>query len=124
TPHDLAAGDYTFSAWAPTQAAGTYPAAMRFHRSAGTQDPPPTDAFAADYTAAYNLTAGTRVTGLGADGVGFLNTGTAGTLGAATLALRTVGLQNVRVAWTGGTTAAGTRPYVLRLQWRAGTTGA
>lgn len=123
-PHDLAAGDYTFDAWAPTQPAGTYPAAMRFHRSAGTQDPPPTDAFAADYTGPYNLTAGTRVTGLGADGVSFLNTGTAGTLGAATLALRTVGLQNVRVAWTGGTAAAGTRPYVLRLQWRAGTTGA
>lgn len=124
TPHDLAAGDYTFDAWAPSQPAGTYPASMRFHRSAGTQDPLPTDAFAADYTGAYNLTAGTRVVGLGADGVSFLNTGTAGTLGAATLALRTIGLQNVRVAWTGGTAASGTRPYVLRLQWRAGTTGA
>ncbi len=123
-PHDLAAGDYTFTAWAPTQPAGTYPAAMRFGRSAGTQDPPPTDAFAADYTGPYNLTAGTRLVGLGADGVSFLNTGTAGTLGAATLALRTVGLQNVRVAWTGGTAASGTRPYVLRLQWRVGTAGA
>lgn len=123
TPFALASGDYSFSAWSATQPAGTYPANMRFHRSTA-QDPLPSDAFAADYVQAYNLTSGSRINGLGADGVAFANTGTQGNLGAATLALNTTGLQNVRVAWTGGTVATGTRPYVLRLQWRVGTTGA
>ncbi|HEX8386535.1 MAG TPA: DUF5689 domain-containing protein, partial [Rubricoccaceae bacterium] len=122
-PFALAQGDYTFTEWAATSPAGTYPAAMRLHRGP-VQDPGLTDEPNADYTGAYNLTAGTRIMGLGADGIAFANTGTNGTLGAAVVALNTTGLSNVRVSWTGGTvSAATTRPYAIRLQYRVGTTG-
>jgi phosphatidylserine/phosphatidylglycerophosphate/cardiolipin synthase-like enzyme len=122
-PFPLATGDYTFAAWPATAPAGTYPAAMRVHQAASGQDPAPTDAFAADYVGPYSATAGTRVVGLGENGIAFLNTGTAGRLGALTLALDATGAQNVRVSWTGGTAATGSRPYVLRLQYRVGASG-
>ena len=95
---------------------------MRFWRGPG-QDPSLDAEPNADYTAAYNLTSGTRINALGPDGVAFGNTGSSGTLGAAVVAVRTAGLQNVRVSWTGGTVATGTRTYALRLQYRTGESG-
>jgi len=118
-PYDLSQGDYVFTAWPENSPAGTYPQAMRFHRGP-SQDPGLESEPNADYTDAYNLTAGSRINGLGTDGFSFFNTGTAGNLGAAVLALNTAGLQNVQVAWTGGTVAAGGRPYRIRLQYRVG----
>ena len=123
TPFALAGGDYTFSAWAESSAAGTYPASMRIHRGPSV-DPGLAAEPNADYTAAYNLTSGTRVNGLNGDGLAFGNTGTNGDLGAAVVAVNTTGLSNVRVAWTGGTVAAGSRLYAIRLQYRLGTSGA
>ncbi len=111
-PFDLSTGDYTFTAWPETAPAGTYPASMRLVRGGG-QDPAVTAEPTADYTAAYNLTSGTRINGLGADGLAFANTGTNGDLGAAVLALNTTGLSNVRVSYTCGTVATGTRPYAI-----------
>ena len=122
TPFDLATGDYTFSAWAASSPAGTYPVSMRLHRGPG-QDPALAAEPTADYTLAYNLTSGTRINGLDADGLAFGNTGSPGDLGAAVVALNTTGLSNVRVAWTGGTVATGTRPYAIRLQYRVGASG-
>ena len=122
-PFALSGGDYTFLAWEATAPAGTYPASMRLHRGPG-QDPALAAEPTADYTAGYALTSGTRINGLGVDGLSFANTGTNGDLGAAVVAVRTTGLSNVRVAWTGGTVAVGTRPYAIRLQYRAGTSGA
>lgn len=120
-PFALAGGDYTFTEWAATAAPGTYPASMRLHRGP-VPDPGLADEPNADYTGAYGLTSGTRINGLGADGLAFANT-TGGDLGAAVVAVNTAGLANVRVAWTGGTVAVGTRPYAIRLQYRVGASG-
>ncbi|HEX9952438.1 MAG TPA: phospholipase D-like domain-containing protein, partial [Rubricoccaceae bacterium] len=122
-PHVLASGDYTFTAWSETAPAGTYPASMRFWRGGG-QDPALAAEPTADYTLAYNLTAGTRLNGLNGEGLAFANLGTNGDLGAAVVALDVTSLSNVRVSWTAGTIATGTRPYAIRLQTRVGTSGA
>jgi len=122
TPFDLSSGTYTFTEWAATNPAGTYPPNMIFHRS-NVQDPQLADEMTADYTGAYNLTSGTRINGLGTDGFSFLNTATNGNLGAAVLALNTTGRVNIQVTWTGGTVATGAREYRIRLQYRIGTSG-
>ena len=121
-PFPLASGDYTFAAWADTAPAGTYPAAMRLHRGGGI-DPGLAAEPTGDYTQAYSLTSGTRINGLNGDGLAFANTGTNGDLGAAVVALDATGLSNVRVAWTAGTVAVGTRTYAVRLQYRVGASG-
>lgn len=122
TPFDLSSGDYSFTEWAATNPAGTYPPNMIFHRS-NVQDPQLADPMTTDYTGAYNLTSGTRINGLGVDGFSFLNTATNGNLGAAVLALNTTGRVNIQVSWTGGTVATGAREYRIRLQYRIGTSG-
>ncbi len=122
TPFPLSSGDYSFTEWAATNPAGTYPPNMIFHRS-NVQDPQLADEMVADYTGAYNLTSGTRINGLGVDGFSFLNTATNGNLGAAVVAITTTGRVNIQVTWTGGTVAVGAREYRIRLQYRIGTTG-
>lgn len=122
TPFDLSSGDYSFTEWAATNPAGTYPPNMIFHRS-NVQDPQLADEMVADYTGAYNLTSGTRINGLGTNGFAFLNTATNGNLGAAVVAINTTGRVNIQVTWTGGTVATGAREYRIRLQYRIGTTG-
>lgn len=124
SPFDLSSGNYSFTTWAATNPAGTYPPNMRFHRGP-SQDPGLTAEPNADYVDAYNGTSGARMNGLGTDGFCWRNTGTNGNLGAAVLALNTTGLSNVYVSWTGGTVAidATTREYRVRLQYRVGTTG-
>lgn len=123
TPHDLSQGEYVFAGWPSASPAGTYPPNMRFHRGGG-QDPGLAAQPTADYVLGYSLTAGPRITGLGADGFSFLNTGTGGDLGAAVMAVNTTGQQNVQVSWLGGTVATGGRAYALRLQYRVGDSGA
>jgi hypothetical protein len=117
----LCAGPYVFNEWAATEAAGTYPANMMFHRF-NAQDPSLTASDTANYTGAYNATSGTRINGLGIDGIAFTNTGTAGNLGAAVVGLNTSGRSNILVDFTCGTVvqADQNRVYNIRLQYRVG----
>ena len=119
--HALCSGDYSFTNWDATAAAGTYPPHMIFHRF-NAQDPLITAQDTANYTAAYNLTSGTRINGLGTDGISFLNTGTNGNLGAAVLGLNTLGRTNITVDFTAGliTQTDNNRVYNLTLQYRIG----
>ena len=73
--------------WAATNAAGTYPASMRFHFMA-VKDPSITVEGTSDYTEAYNLTAMAKVYGLGENGIAFQNN-SSGKQGMALLALNT-----------------------------------
>jgi hypothetical protein len=112
--------NYTFTSWAASEAAGTYPANMIFWRT-GTQDPTLSATANANYTGAYNLASGSRINGLGANGVSFVNTGTAGNIGMAVVGLNLSGRSNVQVSWTGGTVVVNQREYRIRLQYRIGT---
>lgn len=125
TPFDLSLGDYSFTSWASSNSAQTYPPNMRFHRT-NTQDPRLTTEMTTNYTLAYNLTSGSRINGLGADGFSFINTSTNGNLGAAVLAINTTNRTNIRVTWTGGfVKILGTtsREYHIILQYRVGDVG-
>jgi len=127
TPHSLASGDYTFTSWASTSPAGTYPSNMIFHYHTSTPglDPVYADQPDADWTSAYNLGSGARILGKDASGFSFLNTTTTSArVGAAVLGLNTQGRQNVQVTWTGGTVTSNTREYTIRLQYRVGSSGA
>ncbi|MBU3742858.1 MAG: immunoglobulin domain-containing protein, partial [Candidatus Kapabacteria bacterium] len=134
TPWNLATqGNYSFTQWDATQAALTYPSSMVFHvfsepwePFAGTLDLSPSG----DWIAAYNVTGSSRINGEGVNGVSFFATAASqplnncGFVGAAVMALNTVGRTEVVVNWTNRLIANGTRPYVMRLQYRIGTTGA
>ena len=123
-PFDLSSGNYSFTEWAASSPAGTYPANMVIHRA--TVNEPAIASFIAgsDYTQAYNLTAGSRVVGAGGDGITFLNTGSAGNLGALVLALNTIGRGNISVDYRAFVAAVATgtlpRDYRIRMQYRVG----
>ncbi len=123
TPFDLSSGDYSLTEWAATNAAGTYPPNMIFHNatmaSTGT-DPDLAYEMTGNYTAAYNLTSGTRVNGKGTAGFSFVNTSVTVKLGAAVLALNTTNRNTIRVSWKGAVLATNTRIYGIRLQYRVG----
>ncbi|MGQ9819027.1 MAG: immunoglobulin domain-containing protein [Candidatus Kapaibacteriales bacterium] len=124
-PYNLSLGNYSFTNWAPTNPAQTYPPNMRFHRTS-TQDPQLSTEMTTDYTLAYNLASGSRINGLGTDGFSFVNTGTNGNLGSAVLAINTTDRTNIRVTWTGGfVKILGTtsREYHIILQYRIGNVG-
>lgn len=118
---DLSSGNYSFTSWAASSTAGTYPSNMYFHRT-GTQDPGLAVEMTTNYTTAYNLTSGTRINGMDADGITFVNTGTSGNLGAAVVGLNTTGRTNIQVSWLGGTHTQtdNNRVYAIRLQYRIG----
>ncbi|KAB2908918.1 MAG: choice-of-anchor D domain-containing protein [Ignavibacteriales bacterium] len=116
---NLSTGAYSFTEWAAANAAGTYPANMKFHRTS-TQDPELGVEMSSDYTLAYNLATGPRINGLGAEGISFVNTGTSGNLGAATVGLNATGRENIKVYFTAQTKVVGARTYGLRLQYRIG----
>ena len=120
---DLASGSYSFTSWASTSPAGTYPANMIFHRVTNFTDPTLTTEMTQDYTSGYAVTAGARVNGLGANGFSFFNSGTTagqGYLGTAVLGLNATGRQNIQVSFTAGTITTGTRAYAIRLQYKIG----
>lgn len=127
TQFQLCSGNYTFNAWNSSEQAGTYPTAMRFHLTS-TMDPDSNTVMTGDYSAAYNLTGGSRINGLNNDGLAFANTGTAsngGHLGTAVLGLNTMGRNNIQVSWLAGTQTAGAgtptpRDYRLRLEYKIG----
>ncbi len=143
-PFNLGSGNFTFSHWAPTSPANTYPANMMFYFS--------TDPSAASYDStapgtmpwdcAYNLTSRNRITGGGDSGIFFLATssplwdncasGTASNtrfVGSAVAALNATGRENIMVTFkaqtaTPGDGGGGTNPRVfrIRLQYRLDTT--
>ncbi len=145
TPFDLSVGNYSFTQWPSTSAAGTYPANMVFHcgknPSGATFDAtlPGTQ----DWNCAYNLTTRNRILGEETSGVSFLATSSsqfsdcvstyAGDsssrfVGSAVLSLNTLLRNNVQVSYTGGTITAGDgtptpRQFTFVLQYRIGNTG-
>ena len=130
TPYDLSSGPYSFTSWSSTSPAGTYPPNFRFHTTPKL-DVPLNGTFDKDWTAAYNLTSGSRFSGLNADGIGFVNTGSTnsgqGFIGQAVLAINTTHRTQIKVNWVGGFVnilGTSSRQYALRMQYRIGTTGA
>jgi hypothetical protein len=123
TSFNLCDGNYAFGVWEPTEPAGTYPPNMIFQRT-NTIDPTLASLAVENYVEPYNLTAGTRINGLGANGISFGNTANAGNLGIAVLSLNTIGRNNITVNWTCGmvaqVTGASPRDYRIRLQYRIG----
>lgn len=121
SPFDLATGNYSFTNWPASSAAGTYPAHMLFRRgNSASTDPLLNDAADIDYTAGYNATSQTRINGLGNDGFSFLNTSSGTNLGAAVLALNTLGRTNITVGFTAGTITTTPRDFRIRLQYKVG----
>ena len=127
TPFDLSGGDYSFTEWSNAEPAGTYPESMVFHVFPlriepfnGTIDQEPNG----DWDLPYNRTSRARINGAGSGGVEFFQTSSAQSehcsyLGAAVLALNTSGRVNVNVSFELDVVNTGSRPYTIRLQYRA-----
>jgi hypothetical protein len=140
TPFDLSSGNYSFTEWNESSAAGTYPIGMRFWTHA-TNDPILTTNFTADWECVYNRTTASRFQGEGLNGISLVNTTGSqtqancfgdpnlignipgGRAGAVVLALNTTGRQDIEVTWTGRTKVAHPRIYKLTLQYRVGNGG-
>ncbi|MFN4122441.1 MAG: T9SS type A sorting domain-containing protein [Flavobacteriales bacterium] len=127
-PFLLSLADYSFTEWAPESPAGTYPVSTVIHRSSGNDPSLAGFNASSDYTQAYNLTSGTRVTGEGVNGISFINTGSNGNLGAFVVSLNTLGRGNIQINFTAGLITQGDgnpnpRDYRLRLQFRIGDSG-
>lgn len=140
TPHILANGNYTFTAWNAGSPAGTYPSNMalwtRNVNDAGLNTP-----FIGDWFCNYNIGNRSRFQGQNADGISMVNTGNAqenitcpdpsntnvdiraGRMGAVVLAINTVSKNDIEVRWTGRTIAPNVRVYALRFQYRIGDGG-
>ncbi|MFP4527632.1 MAG: T9SS type A sorting domain-containing protein [Candidatus Kapaibacterium sp.] len=119
---DLSSGDYSFTEWKADSKAGDYPKNMIFHTTS-TQDPSLDTEMNDDWTLGYDLTAKSRINGMGELGVAFNNTSQknegAGFLGAAVLGLNTAGRRDIRIEWTGrigGFDKSSDRRYAIRLQ--------
>lgn len=138
---DLSSANYSFTNWSTASPAATYPANMAIW-TREVNDASLSDLFSDDWKCLYNLTARSRVVGLGQNGIGFINTGSSqrsgdcdgsnpGTgddlynarVGALVLSLNTTGRQNVQVSWVGRTVEVNTREYAIRLQFRVGDGG-
>lgn len=127
-PHNLANGPYSFTEWASSQVAGTYPSNMVFEQTA-TADPALATEMDSLWTLGYAYASQSRINGMGSNGVAFINTGStqamasAGFLGSAIVGLTTSGRTNIQVSWTGGTVTTNVRVQGLRLQYRVGSSG-
>jgi hypothetical protein len=128
-PFDLRTGPYLFTRWDASAPARTYPPHTVFLQTATNAPPDPglTVEYTNHWLLPYHRTNRSRILGLGDDGLAFLNTSDpqsdgGGYLGAAVLALNTTGKTNLDVAWRGGTVAANSRAYAIRLQARVGPT--
>ncbi|MEY3313247.1 MAG: hypothetical protein RLZZ578_767 [Bacteroidota bacterium] len=129
SPFNLSSGPYSFTEWANTNAAGTYPPNMIFHRYSVT-DGILTSSEALDYILAYNAPSGIKINGLGANGIEFVNSSAAQSVGTAVIALNTLNRTNVRVnftaaftAWNGSAPTPPVRNWGLRLQYKVGAAG-
>ena len=127
TPFDLSSANYSFTEWSAAEPAGTYPESMVFHVFPlriepfnGEIDQEPNG----DWGLPYNRTGGARINGAGTGGVSFFQTGSGQAencsyLGAAVLGLNTVGRANIKVSFELKVVSTGSRPYNMRLQYRA-----
>lgn len=120
-------GTYLFTQWDAASPANSTPVAMRLMQT-DLVDPPLSAAMNDQWKLPFNRTSRSRINGLGNDGIGFINTDStqtefgSGYVGAAILSLDTSNKQNIQVLWRGGTVAANTRDYGIRLQYRVGST--
>lgn len=123
TAHNLGSGPYSFTEWASTNAALTYPSNMILHKYSGG------DAFATvlngNWVGTYSLTSGVRMNGIGTDGLQFANTGTSNHVGAAVVALNTQNRSSIAVSFTSQLLAHLTptpprREWGLKLQYSLG----
>ncbi len=137
---NLASGNYSFTTWASSSAAGTYPANMIFHftnDATGSGYNANADG-TGDYNCSYNLGSRNRINGQGNNGFSFIATssalwnncssGTASStrfMGAAVLGLNSTGRTGIQVSWTGRTYSVGDddRVFGIRLQYRTATSG-
>lgn len=121
--HKLSDTTYSFSRWSSESEAASYPPNMMFH-TAGSMDPDLNDEMTGDWELPYNLTSGSRLTGMNDDGISFLNTSVkndnSGFLGAAVVGLNTINCKNIRVDWTGRTINPDDRVYSIALQYKIG----
>jgi hypothetical protein len=124
--HTLAAGNFQFTQWDASNAAGTYPHAL-FFQETHIKDPGLDTLLEGTWTNRYDQDSKSRIVGRGLQGISFLNTSDtlpgSGYLGAAVARLNTRGRQSIRVSWTSSTIEPNNRPYSLRLQWRTGNNG-
>jgi hypothetical protein len=127
-PFSLASGNFTFTEWAATEPAATYPANMIFEQ-VGSADPTLGVDMDSYWVLAYNIGSRSRINGQGTNGMSFINTGdkvalpNSGFVGSALVALSTIGRSNVTVSFTAGTVTPNFRTYALRLQYRIGASG-
>lgn len=121
--HILEESSYIFSYWSSESGAASYPLNMMFH-TANSMDPDLNDEMTGDWTLPYNLTSGSRLTGMNDHGISFLNTSVkndnSGYLGAAVVGLNTKGCKNIRIDWTGRTITPNERVYSIALQYKTG----
>jgi len=126
-PHILAVSSYSFTEWADSMPAATYPPNMFFHQT-DLLDPPLEYEMKSDWNAAYNLTSKSRINGAGKDGISFINTASAqdggGWVGAAVVALDTRNCSRIKAIWTGRTYTSNDRKYAIALQYKIGVDGA
>lgn len=127
---DLATGTYSFTNWANTNLAGTYPANMIFHRF-DKADGKLLDSAFINYALAYNATSGIKVNGLTANGIEFVNSSATQSVGMAVVALKTTNRTSINVsftaaltAWNGTTPTAPRREWAIRLQYSTDNTSA
>lgn len=115
--HNLGSGPYTFTDWASTNAAGTYPPNMIFHRY-GITDGQLATPESIDYILGYAQPSGIKVNGLGANGIEFVNSSATQSVGMAVVALNTVNRSTIRVNFSAQFTAwNGTAPTPPRREW-------
>ena len=121
--HNLGIGPYSFTDWASTNAAGTYPPNMIFHRYAIT-DGILTSQESINYSLGYAQASGIKINGLGANGIEFVNSSATQSVGMAVVALNTVNRSTVRVnfsaqftAWNGSAPTPPRREWAIRLQY-------
>ena len=121
--HNLGSGPYTFTDWASTNAAGTYPTSMIFHRY-GIIDGVLASQESLNYTLSYAQSGGIKINGLGANGIEFVNSSATQSVGMAVVALNTVNRSAIRVnfsaqftAWNGSAPTPPRREWGIRLQY-------
>lgn len=133
TPFNLEVnGTYTFTNWAATSSAGTYPNNMIFHTLANVNSTLATATASSNVAGVYNNTgATTRMNGLDVGGFSFRNSSTtpdiAGyvsrRLGESVLGLNTTNRTNIQVSWKAGEIGSAIPVYGITCQYRIGTSG-
>jgi hypothetical protein len=125
--HNLGSGPYTFTEWARTNAAGTYPSNMIFHRY-GSADGILTSQESLNYSLGYQQSSGIKINGLEDLGIEFVNSSAPQSVGMAVVALNTTNRSDIRVSfsaqftkWNGSAPTPPRREWGLRLQYRIGT---